>query len=276
VNGFVTPPRLRDYAARYAEHVELQRKDGVLVFRLHHQGGPALTSLPAKNAWVQALRDVGADPENEVVIFTGTGDRWVGRLDPRSFANLGELSPDVLYDHHFGDTLQVLEQLVYGIDVPTIAAINGPVDNYTFGFMADVTICTTTTVVTDGHFAVGSAPGDGLGLMFQALMGVKRAAYAAYMCQPLGAEQLLDLGLVNEVLAPEQLMDRAHEIAATIMRAPRTARRATHAVVSRPWKQLLARDQGYHLSQQLYAMQLQMRADPAGQWQRYREQSGQA
>jgi enoyl-CoA hydratase/carnithine racemase len=130
-------------------------------------------------------------------------------------------------------------------------------------------------VVTDKHFAVGSAPGDGLNLMFQALMGVKRAAAAAYLCEALDARRLLDLGLVNEIVPPERLMDRAHEIAATIMRAPRTARRATHALVSRPWKQLFARDQGYHLSQQLCALQLQMGADPGEQWQRYRELSEQ-
>jgi hypothetical protein len=59
----------------------------VLVFRIHHQGGPAVMSFPARNAWVQALREAGADPDNEVIIFTGTGDRWLGGL--RQAARLG-------------------------------------------------------------------------------------------------------------------------------------------------------------------------------------------
>jgi enoyl-CoA hydratase/carnithine racemase len=233
-------------------------------------------SFPARNAWVQALRDVGADPANEVVIFTGTGDRWIGGLDRASFAKINDSKPEVLYEHHYSDTLKLLEFLMYCVDVPTITAINGPVSYYTFGLMTDLTICSDTTVLTDGHFAVGTAPGDGLGLAFQALMGVKRAAFAAYMCESLDAARLLELGLVNEVVPPEQLMDRAHGIAEVIMRAPRTARRATHAIVSRPWKQLLARDQGFHLTQQMYALQLEAQAGSNEQWQRHREFSGTA
>jgi enoyl-CoA hydratase/carnithine racemase len=258
VPGFVNAPRLDDYAQRYAEHIELSRTDGVLVFRMHHQGGPAITSFPSRNAWVQALREVGADPENEVIIFTGTGDRWNGDPDPASFAKLNDSKPEVLYEHHYSEQLKLLENLMYAIDMPTITAINGPVKDFTFGLLTDLTICTDTTVLTDRHFALGTAPGDGLGLSLQALMGIKRAAYAAYMCEPLDAGRMLELGLVNEVVPPERLRDRAHEIADVIMCAPRTARRATHAIVSRPWKQLLARDQGFHMAQQLYALQLEV------------------
>lgn len=32
------------------------------------------------------LREVGGDRDNEVIIFTGTGDHWVGGIDRRSFA----------------------------------------------------------------------------------------------------------------------------------------------------------------------------------------------
>jgi hypothetical protein len=79
---------------------------------------------------------------------------------------------------------------------------------------------------------------------------------------------LADRMLMTRVGA-ERLMDRAHEIAAAIMRAPRNTRRATHALASRPWKQLFARDQGYHLAQQMYALQLQLQSRPGEQWQRY-------
>lgn len=260
VYGFVSPPRLADYAARYAEHVDLERSGGVLVFRIHHQGGPALMSFPARNAWVQALREVGADPENELIIFTGTGDSWLGGLDDASFARLHDSVPELLYEYHYADSLRLLEQLAYGIEVPTISAINGPASGFTFGLMTDLVICTDTTVITDSHLAAGAAPGDGLGLAFQALIGMRRAAWAAYLSEPLDAGRLLELGLVNEVVPAGRLMERAQEIAAVIMRAPRTARQATHAIASRPWKQLLARDQGFHLAQQMYALQLQVQA----------------
>jgi enoyl-CoA hydratase/carnithine racemase len=267
--GYVGPRRLEEYAPRYADYVDLQRHDGVLIFRMHNLGERAIVSIQARSAWVQAMRDVGADPENEVVIFTGTGDVWAGDLDLSSFAESFRSLDVMLENQH--NAMKLFEYLLYEIDVPTIAALNGPVNHYTFGLMADITICSDTTVVTDGHFAIGSAPGDGLNLSFQELMGVKRAAYTAYMCQPIGAARLLELGLVNEVVPHDQLLDRAREIAGVIMKAPATVRRATHAIVSRPWKQLLARDQRMHLTEQGYATQLDARYANATQTSAYLE-----
>lgn len=155
--------------------------------------------------------------------------------------------------------------------MPTISAINGPASGFTFGLMTDLVICTDTTVITYSHFAAGTAPGDGLGLALQALMGMRRAAWAPCMSEPLDAGRLLELGLVNEVVPAARLMDRALEMAEVIMRASRTARRATHAIAGRPWRQLLARDQGFHLAQQMHALQLQAQASPGDLWRRHAE-----
>jgi enoyl-CoA hydratase/carnithine racemase len=275
--GYVAAPRLEEYAPRYAEHVHLERRDGVLVFRMHHQGGPAVVSIQARSAWVGAMRDVGADPENEVIIFTGTGDRWAGDLDIASFGE-SMRSLDVMLENQ-NNAMKLFEYLLYCIDVPTIAALNGPVNHFTFGLMADITICSDTTVITDGHYAIGSAPGDGMNLSLQELLGIKRAAYTAYMCQPMSADELLVLGVVNEVVPHDQLLDRAREIAAVIMRAPWTVRRATHQIVSRPWKQLIGRDQRMHLSEQGHATQLQahyQQTDSMAAYTGYKAKSGTA
>jgi hypothetical protein len=54
VHGFVRPPRLADCAGRHAEHADPRRSGGMLVFRIHHRGGPVVMSFPAWNAWAQA------------------------------------------------------------------------------------------------------------------------------------------------------------------------------------------------------------------------------
>jgi enoyl-CoA hydratase/carnithine racemase len=105
MHDFVSPPRLADYAGRYAEYAELRRCGGVLVFRIHHQGGPAVMSFPPRNAWAQALREAGADPENEVITFTGTGDRWLGGLDGASFARLHDSVREPLYEYHYAEAI---------------------------------------------------------------------------------------------------------------------------------------------------------------------------
>jgi enoyl-CoA hydratase/carnithine racemase len=73
---------LSDYAERFAEHLVLERQDGILQVRLHTRGGPALFSLGLKHALSEVWHWVGTDPDNEVVIVTGTGDAWIGGVDP--------------------------------------------------------------------------------------------------------------------------------------------------------------------------------------------------
>ncbi|HWH98214.1 MAG TPA: enoyl-CoA hydratase/isomerase family protein [Pseudolysinimonas sp.] len=273
VGGFVEPSNLDEYAQKYRDHVVLTRDDGVLTFRIHHDDGPAVMGFPARNAWLRAMREVAADRENEVVVFTGTGDRWLGQLNPASYARLNDSRPEVLYEHHYRETQRLLEVLLNDFEVPTIAALNGPADGFTFALMTDLVIASDTAVVTDTHFAVGAPPGDGLALVLQGLMGPRRAAAAVYLCEELDAATMLQLGIVNEVVPHSQVLSRALDVAAELMRAPETTRRATHSIVSRPLRHLFARDQEAHLAQEMYALQLEMQA---GTQQMHRRQQAAA
>ena len=100
----------------------------------------------------------------------------------------------------------------------------------------------------DGHFLIGFVPGDGQLLSFQELIGVKRSSYALYTGQKIDARTALEWGLVNEVVPKDRLMERARELAATIMRQPRATRCMTHHLLSRPWKQRLINDFQAHIT----------------------------
>ena len=106
------------------------------------------------------------------------------------------------------------------------------------------------------HFEIGLVPGDGQGLVFQELLGLKRAAYYMYTADKIDAATALDLGLVNEVLPVQDLLPRAHAIAAKIMEQPRATRRLTASVIRRPWKRLLVQDLGYHMAHEMMGVRL--------------------
>ncbi|MHC4933497.1 MAG: enoyl-CoA hydratase/isomerase family protein [Planctomycetota bacterium] len=73
-------------------------------------------------------------------------------------------------------------------------------------------------------------------------MGVKRATYAMWMCEPIDAKKALQYGLVNEVVPREKLMDRAWEIAERLNSKKRTTRRMSVQVMRRQWKQRIVDD----------------------------------
>ncbi len=69
--------RFDDYATKY-QTVRMERRDGILQMTFHTSGGPLQWGLLPHGEFRQAFRDVGSDPENKVVILTGTGDTYSG------------------------------------------------------------------------------------------------------------------------------------------------------------------------------------------------------
>ncbi|GAB3829875.1 enoyl-CoA hydratase/isomerase family protein [Dactylosporangium cerinum] len=162
---------------------------------------------------------------------------------------------DFAYEHTYYDATKLLENFIFGIDIPTIAAINGPSIAHTeFALLCDITLAAETATIIDPHLPTGVAPGDGQQLTLQELIGTKRAAYHLYTGEPITARLALELGLVNEVLPAERLLPRAWELAETIMKSPRAARRLTHAIVQRPWKRRLVHDLGFGVAHEMFGI----------------------
>ena len=258
--GFVARPDFDTYAEKYSDYFIMQRRDGILELRMHTGNGPAQFNFAVHNAWAQAWLEIGNDPENEVLILTGTGDRWLAapEADPADAAQRmtsGPFPPDFSYEHGYYDATKLLENFVFGIDIPTISAINGPSLAHTeFALLCDITLATESATIIDPHFLAGTAPGDGQQLTLQELLGTKRAAYHLYTGQPITARQALDLGLVNEILPASELLPRAWELAETMMKAPRTTRRLTHAIAQRPWKRRLTQDLGFGIAHEMFGI----------------------
>ena len=247
------PSQFEVYAEKYKDILLMTRKNGILEVRLHTGDGPLKFSWQAHSMWSQAWIDIGRDPENEVMILTGTGDRWLD-ANPEVWKKLFRewTQDDKLKMYH--ESLRLLENLIFCIDIPTIAAINGPGTHCEIGTLCDITLCTEDTDFFDPHFLGGTPPGDGMALTLQRTIGIKRAAYYAYTGAKLDGKTAMELGIVNEVLPREKLLPRAWELAEMMMERSRGARMLTHSILSRPWKEALVQDQGFHLTHQMYDM----------------------
>ncbi len=257
LTNVVERPKFEDYKKKYEQYFIMERRDGVILLRMHTQGGPVQYSLAVHNAWGQAWHDVGNDPENEVMILTSTGSTWIGKSDQSSIEE-DENKPggSMGYDTYY-DATKLIENFLNDFDIPTIAAVNGPGFHTEFALMCDITLCANHTQFEDPHYLMGFVPGDGLGLAFQELLGPKRAAYHLYTGQGIDANTALDLGLVNEVLPTNELVERAWEIAGMIMKAPRVTRRLTSQLMRRSWKRRVLDDLQMHLAYEGYAAGLE-------------------
>ncbi|MGA8204534.1 MAG: enoyl-CoA hydratase/isomerase family protein [Woeseiaceae bacterium] len=238
-----TRPKFDEYSEKYADRIHMERRDGVIELRMHTDGGPVVWGLEMHRALSQAWHDVGNDPANEVMILTSTDPYWIGVVDEDEEQ---ELPFD--YDNYYREATKLVENLVFEVDIPTIAAVNGPGYHTELALLCDITICCEEAVFQDGHFLIGFVPGDGQLLTFQELIGVKRSSYALYTGQKIDARTALEWGLVNEVVPRGQLLDRARELAAIILKQPRSTRCLTHHLLVRPWKQRLINDFQAHIT----------------------------
>ncbi len=256
-NYTASTPKLADYSKQFSECLIMERKNGILQVRMHTKDGPFKWSPQAHNMLLEAWPIIGLDPENEVLILTSTDPYWIGEHDHEAFKEWDAITdPDLRYNGLYRPTKSV-ENFIWGIDIPTIAAINGPGSvHWNFAILCDITLCTPDFVIQDAHFKTGAVPGDSQGMLLQGIIGIKRAAYMMYNSNGIDAKTALDWGIINEVLPRDKLLSRAWEIAGEIMKQPRAVRRLTHQLTVRPLKRLIMDDFQVHIGHEMYGFAL--------------------
>jgi enoyl-CoA hydratase/carnithine racemase len=233
-----------EYSTRY-RHVAMQREAGVLELRLHSEGGPLVWGSGPHTELGHCFADVGSDPENRVIVLTGTGDRFIADLD-KSW--VGEMTP-ARWDEIYRNGKRLLMNLLE-IEVPMIAAVNGPATVHAeLGLLCDIVLAAETTSFKDApHFPFGTVPGDGVHVVWPLLLGMNRARHFLLTGRRLSAEEALDLGVVAEILPLERLLPRAHEVARQLLRQPDLTLRYTRVAMTQQIKRLMLDQLGYGLA----------------------------
>jgi len=188
--------------------IEITHRDGVSELRLHTDGGPLRWNATAHRELGEALAEIAATRTTKVVIVTGTADAFCTRMDAASFAAQEQ------WEVIWWEGKRIIKGLL-DLDVPVIGAVNGPAFIHAeIPLLADAVIAADTAVFADKtHFTRGAVPGDGVHLIWPYLLGPRRGKYFLMTGQEIDAREALRLGVVNEVVAPEALMERAWELA---------------------------------------------------------------
>jgi enoyl-CoA hydratase/carnithine racemase len=202
-------PAFEGYREKY-ENVRMRREDGVLEAALHTRGGPLEFNGYVHEALVQAFRDIGDDRDNHIVILTGMGDEFCTRISAEGF----DFFTPSGYDKILREGTKILENLL-NIEVPMIAAINGPVTVHSeYALLCDIILAAEGAYFQDApHAAFGVVPGDGMHVLWPEVIGEIRGRYFLLSGQKLSAAEAKDYGAVNEVVGREALLPRAWELA---------------------------------------------------------------
>lgn len=200
--------RFDQYAQAY-QTMRMERREGILQLTFHTDGQSLQWGSLPHREFGQAFRDVGSDPENRVVILTGTGDVFSG---PQATRQLRRTPSE--WDTTYWEGKQLLMNLLE-IEVPIISAINGPAWRHSeIPLLCDIVLAAESAVFQDSaHVRTDVVPGDGMHIVYPLLLGINRGRYFLLTGQTLDAQRAHELGLVNEMLPRDQLLPRAWELA---------------------------------------------------------------
>ncbi len=237
-----------EYANKY-EFLHMERRNGILEVALHTNGGPFIFNAVAHRELSFAFTDIGTDRENKVIILTGTGDSFCSGFDIKSFESFNGISTPRGWDQSYFNGKRMLSCLLE-IPVPVIGAVNGPVTVHSqLAVLNDIVLASETAVFQDSsHFGNGVVPGDGEHVIWPLLLGLNRGRYFLLTEQKLSAQEALDLGVVSEVLPPDQLLPRAWELAEQLAKQPPLALRYARVVLTQRLKRLMDEGLGYGLA----------------------------
>lgn len=176
---------------------------------------------------------------------------------PNGWETYSEL-PTQRFQHQYFDDTNLIKNMVFDLDVPTIGAIPGPGFHWDSAMLCDVTIAAEDTVMEVPHAHGGLVPGDGMGLMAQHYFGTKRGNYYMMTTRQFTAQNMLDFGMVSEVVEKNRVMERAWEIARMWKRMPYENRCIMANLAKRPLKKLFVEDLKLHTVSEQYGSLLRI------------------
>ena len=221
------------------------RNEGVVTLTLNmpEKRNP-LSDTKVVQALLAAVRKADADISVRAVILTGAGSAFCAGGDIKQI-QAGEglrakLPAQTRRNYRSG--IQQLPLLFHSIDVPVIAAVNGPAigAGCDLACMCDIRIGSENAKFAESFVKLGIVPGDGGAWLFAKIIGVAKAVELTLTGEVIDALEALKIGLVSRVVPAGDLMNVAMEIAQKIAANPPHAVRMTKRLLRQAQESTLA------------------------------------
>jgi enoyl-CoA hydratase len=200
-------------------------------------------------ALVRTLEELDRDPAVQVVVMTGAGEKaFIAGADITEFEGRTPVEQVRALD------LVPVYSAAEVFSKPFIVAINGLClgGGCELAMAADIRIASDRARFGQPEINLGIIPGGGGTQRLPRLVGLGQAYKMLYTGGMIDAAEALRIGLVDEVVAPDQLLDRARSLATTIAAKSPVALRLIKEAVKASARMPL--DQGLRLESALFGL----------------------
>ena len=198
-------------------------KDGVGLIRLNRPDEGNLITLEMTNELLDVALRCDEDPQVRAVVLTGSGKMFCAGGDLKTFAAQGDR-----VSCYLKKVTQVFHAAISRfnwMDAPVVGAINGTAagGGFSLALTTDIAIAAESAKFTMAYTKIGLAPDGSSSYFLARLVGLRRAKEMALLNPVLSARQALEWGLINQVVADDQVLPAALEIAQKLAQGPTLA-----------------------------------------------------
>ncbi|MFN3232010.1 MAG: enoyl-CoA hydratase-related protein [Alphaproteobacteria bacterium] len=209
----------------HLEDATLTLEDRVAVLTLNrHDMRNALTGNKMIDHIVDTCAWINKCPDVSVLVITGAGSAFSAGGNIKAMKERGDdFAGDVgAVAQSYRDGIQRIPLAIESVEVPVIAAVNGPAigAGCDLTLMCDIRIASENAVFGETFVNLGLVSGDGGGWFLPRIVGPQRAAEMTFTGRLVKAEESVELGISMEVVPADELMTRALELAAQIASKP--------------------------------------------------------
>jgi enoyl-CoA hydratase/carnithine racemase len=201
------------------------RQDGIVTLTMNApEQRNALSEEHQMLEFVEVCERLKRDTSVTVVILTGAGSAFSagGNLKHmRDKTGFSAGSPVQIRDA-YRNGIQQIPLALYELDVPTIAAVNGPAigAGMDLSCMCDVRIASDKASFASSFVKLGIVPADGGAWLLARTIGPAKALEMMLTGETIDAQQALAIQLVTKVVPHESLMEATHIMAEKIAANP--------------------------------------------------------
>lgn len=205
------------------ETMRLERDGAVarLVFAQGPRGNPIDGIFCAD--LLEIANELSEDKSVRAVLMLAEGENFSFGGDVVSFAGLLDVLPKMI--KRWTASLHMAIARIARIDAPIVAAVQGVCAGGMNGLVAgaDYVIARPNARFVAAYAQIGFCPDAGTSIMLSRRMGIARAKRFLLMSETLEADSAISIGLIDEIVADDQLTARAEGLARKLAEGPTKA-----------------------------------------------------
>jgi 2-(1,2-epoxy-1,2-dihydrophenyl)acetyl-CoA isomerase len=212
-------------------YVVREQVNKVSIIRMDHEKRMNSLEKDFRDELKIRLKEYCEDPKSRVAILTGSGKAFCAG------GSLGELSDGMSAEAgvNYMEEISEIVRLITGAGKPIIASVNGAAvgAGFTIAMSCDLVMASRDAIFSLPFLKVGLIPDLGGNYFLPRIVGLHKAKELVFTGETLSGRRAFDMGLVNHVLAPDELMPFSLEMAERIAQGPAKATELSKTLLSK-------------------------------------------